>query len=63
MELYPCAYLPNYLNRGFEDSLTDPVYDYYIEQAPVFVKGQARAKDAGKYLRKDKDKVSDILIN
>ncbi|MGG4169235.1 DUF2075 domain-containing protein [Rossellomorea vietnamensis] len=42
MELYPCAYLHNYLNQGEGDPLTDPVYDYYIEQAPVFVKGQAK---------------------
>jgi uncharacterized protein len=42
MSLYPCAYLHNYLNQGADDPLTDPIYDYYIEQAPVFVKGQAQ---------------------
>ncbi|MFZ3591354.1 DNA/RNA helicase domain-containing protein [Bacillus sp. DJP31] len=41
MGLYPCAYLHNYLNLGDNDPLTDPIYDYYIEQAPVFVKGDA----------------------
>lgn len=41
MELYPCAYLHNYINQGERDPLTDPIYQYYIEQAPVFVKGQA----------------------
>ena len=41
MELYPCAYLHNYLNQGERDPLTDPIYQYYIDQAPVFVKGQA----------------------
>ncbi|MCA1318372.1 DUF2075 domain-containing protein [Bacillus tianshenii] len=42
MSLYPCAYLHNYLKQGEGDPLTDPVYEYYIEQAPVFVKGQAQ---------------------
>ncbi len=41
MDLYPCAYLHNYLNQGERDPLTDPIYQYYIDQAPVFVKGQA----------------------
>ncbi len=31
-----------YLDSCLTDSLTDPVYEYYIEQAPVFVKGQAQ---------------------
>jgi uncharacterized protein len=42
MSLYPCAYLHNYLNQGEEDPLTDSIYHYYIKQAPVFVKGQAK---------------------
>ncbi|MFC7063426.1 DNA/RNA helicase domain-containing protein [Halobacillus seohaensis] len=41
MDLYPCAYLHNYINQGDQDQLTDQVYDYYIDQAPVFVKGEA----------------------
>jgi uncharacterized protein len=41
MNLYPCAYLHNYLNQGETDPLTDSIYDYYIEQAPVFVKGDS----------------------
>jgi uncharacterized protein len=42
MNLYPCAYLHNYLNLGESDPLTDPIYEYYIEQAPVVVvKGDA----------------------
>ncbi|MCH6265327.1 DUF2075 domain-containing protein [Neobacillus citreus] len=41
INLYPCAYLHNYVDQGDKDTLTDPVYHYYIEQAPVFVKGQA----------------------
>lgn len=42
MEFYPCAYLHNYLDRGVQDPLTDPIYTHYIEQAPVFIKGQAQ---------------------
>lgn len=42
MGLYPCAYLHNYLDQGEQDPLTDSIYHYYIEQAPVFVKGQAK---------------------
>jgi DUF2075 family protein len=40
IELYPCAYLHNYISTD-NDPLIDSVYDYYIEQAPVFVKGDA----------------------
>lgn len=42
ISLYPCAYLHNYSIQSERDPLTDPVYHYYIEQAPVFMKGQAR---------------------
>lgn len=42
MRFYPCAYLHNYINQGGQDPLTDEVYDYYLEQAPVFVKGEAQ---------------------
>lgn len=41
MNLYPCAYLHNYLHLTDQDPLTDPIYDYYVEQAPVFVKGDS----------------------
>jgi uncharacterized protein len=41
IQLYPCAYLHNYINQGEQDPLTDPVYEYYIEEAPVFVKGDS----------------------
>lgn len=40
--LIPCAYLHNYIYQGENDPLTDKVYQYYIEQAPVFIKGQAK---------------------
>lgn len=39
--LYPCTYLHNYLNQGESDPLTDPIYEYYIEEAPVFIKGDS----------------------
>lgn len=42
IQLFPCAYLHNYIDQGENDPLTDKVYQYYIEEAPVFVKGQAR---------------------
>lgn len=42
IDLYPCAYLHNYIDQGQNDPLTDKVYQYYIEEAPVFIKGQAR---------------------
>ena len=41
IELYPCAYLHNYITQEPHDHLTDQVYEYYIEDAPVFVKGDA----------------------
>jgi DUF2075 family protein len=41
INLFPCAYLHNYSHQGEKDPLTDKVYHYYIEQAPVFLKGHA----------------------
>ncbi len=41
IDLYPCAYLHNYITQKPQDDLTHEVYDYYIEDAPVFVKGDA----------------------
>ncbi|GAE27477.1 ATP/GTP binding protein [Halalkalibacter wakoensis JCM 9140] len=38
---HPCAYLHNYIDQGEQDPLTHPVYEFYLEQAPVFVKGKA----------------------
>lgn len=40
--LYPCTYLHNYKKLKNNDPLTDQIYKYYIEKAPVFVKGDAR---------------------
>ncbi|MGP4079999.1 DNA/RNA helicase domain-containing protein [Pseudalkalibacillus sp. R45] len=41
IEIYPCAYLHNYITPGVNDPLTDEVYQYYIDQAPIFIKGNA----------------------
>ncbi|MDC1541967.1 DUF2075 domain-containing protein, partial [Candidatus Pseudothioglobus singularis] len=43
INIYPSAYLHNYIisDNKVQDPLLDPIYDYYIEQAPVFIKGDA----------------------
>lgn len=55
INLYPCAYLHNYLikdpKQPKQDPLFDNIYEYYIDEAPVFIKG-----DAAK-LRKDRKSV------
>ena len=38
IQLKPCAYLHNYRIRE-NDPLTDEIYEYYIDQAPVYAKG------------------------
>lgn len=40
VQLYPCAYLHNYIQTD-NDPLLHPVYDPYIEEAPIFSKGDA----------------------
>ncbi|WP_340021304.1 DUF2075 domain-containing protein [Paenibacillus sp. FSL K6-1096] len=40
VQLYPCAYLHNYIQKD-NDPLLHPVYDSYIEEAPIFSKGDA----------------------
>ena len=40
ISLYPCAYLHNYI-RSANDPLTNDVYQYYLDRAPVFTKGDA----------------------
>lgn len=42
INLYPCAYLHNYIVNTPTDPLIDNVYQYYIDQAPVFAKGDAK---------------------
>lgn len=39
--LFPCAYLHNY-KRKTQDPLTNTIYDFYLEKAPVFISGDAR---------------------
>lgn len=41
IEIYPCAYLHNYIIQNQNDPLIDDNYQYYIEEAPVYVKGDA----------------------
>lgn len=43
INIYPSVYLHNYIisDNKVQDPLLDPIYDYYIEQAPVFIKGDA----------------------
>lgn len=40
MELYPCAYLHNYIKVD-DDPIINESYQYYVEKAPVFRKGDA----------------------
>lgn len=42
IDLYPCAYLHNYIIQKETDPLTDNIYGYYIDKAPVFAKGDAK---------------------
>ncbi|WP_337969540.1 DUF2075 domain-containing protein [Virgibacillus salexigens] len=42
IDIYPCAYLHNYIVNGASDPLTDDIYQYYIDQSPVFAKGDAK---------------------
>lgn len=35
LELYPCAYLHNYIKVENEDPIIDDYYQYYIEKAPT----------------------------
>ncbi|MEC2057121.1 DUF2075 domain-containing protein [Peribacillus psychrosaccharolyticus] len=40
MELFPCAYLHNYIKVP-DDPIVNDSYQYYVEKAPVFRKGDA----------------------
>jgi uncharacterized protein len=42
IDLHPCAYLHNYRKQESNDPLTDRIYHHYIEEAPVFLRGDAR---------------------
>lgn len=41
VQLWPCAYLHNYL-RESNDPLDDPMYQDYLNEAPAFTKGDVR---------------------
>ncbi|WP_424237959.1 DNA/RNA helicase domain-containing protein [Bhargavaea ginsengi] len=41
IQLKPCAYAHNYIRQEKNDQLTDPIYQYYLDKAPVFSKGDA----------------------
>ncbi|WP_453996058.1 DNA/RNA helicase domain-containing protein [Bacillus nitroreducens] len=40
IQLKPCAYLHNYRIRENDDPLTDKHYEYYLNLAPVYAKGE-----------------------
>lgn len=42
VQLWPCAYLHNYLRASANDPLYDPAYEDYLEVAPAFAKGDVR---------------------
>ena len=41
IELHPCAYLHNYVMSDANNDVLDPMYQYYTDQAPVFVRQDA----------------------
>ena len=41
IELHPCAYLHNYVISESNNDVVDPMYHYYTDQAPVFVRQDA----------------------
>lgn len=53
INLQPCAYLHNYRLQEHDD-LTDSCYEYYIDKAPVFTRGDTDklAKFISKYIKK-----------
>lgn len=42
IKLQPCTYLHNYLISEKDDPLVDPIYQTYIDEAPIFAKGDAQ---------------------
>lgn len=53
INLKPCAYLHNYRLQDHDD-LTDECYEYYIDKAPVFTRGDTErlARFISKYIKK-----------
>lgn len=58
IKLKPCAYLHNYRLQE-EDDLIDPCYEYYIDRAPVFTRGDTDklANFIAKYVKKGNPEV------
>lgn len=53
INLQPCAYLHNYRKKEYDD-LVDLCYEYYLDKAPVFTRGDTDklAKFIAKYVKK-----------
>lgn len=49
IHVYPCAYLHNYASDGV---LTDDFYQYHIDRAPIFFKGDAEKKKLQRFIKK-----------
>ena len=63
IELYPCAYLHNYVDVTPQTLLSDE-YKYYLEKAPVFIKGDVeKLRDfMNKYIKYGDDKETLYMI-
>ncbi len=61
--LTPCAYLHNYVKQS-PDAITHSTYNYYLEKAPVFVKGDVPKlrKFINKYIKYGDDKETLYMI-
>jgi len=61
--LSPCAYLHNYVKQD-PDAITHNTYNYYLENAPVFVKGDVPKlrKFINKYIKYGDDKETLYMI-
>lgn len=63
IDLYPCAYLHNYVDVTPQTLLSDE-YKYYLEKAPVFIKGDVeKLRDfINKYIKYGDDKETLYMI-
>jgi hypothetical protein len=48
LELWPCAYLHNYVENG---AITDPFYEEHLTRAPVFLKGEVEKAKLCEFIR------------